>query len=333
MDELVTLDYGSGGKKTAGFIDGMIVPMFDNPALRELSDGAVVPGSGEIVVSTDSFVVTPYVFPGGDIGKLAVCGTVNDVCMAGGRPLYLTLSLIIEEGFPMDDLRRILTSVRDTAKEAGVMIVTGDTKVVERGHADGIFLNTTGVGALTLKGLSRHNIEDGDCVIVSGPVGDHGTCVLLAREENLIETAVESDCCHLEGPALALAKIGRGLRIMRDPTRGGLATTLNELIEGSGVGIELSENEIPVRPGVRTACEILGLDPLYAACEGRLIAIVACEKCEEALEILKGFDCSAEAALIGTVTKKYPGRVIIRNAFGGSRIADKLTGAQLPRIC
>ena len=333
MEEFVTLDYGSGGGKTAKLISEMIVPLFSNEALNELSDGAVVDGADKIVMSTDSFVVSPVFFPGGDIGKLSVCGTVNDVSMAGGEIKYLSLACILEEGFPFADVKKILDSIRKTAEEAGVMVVTGDTKVVERGRGDGIYLNTTGVGVLKTPGLSVKNLRAGDKIIVSGPVGDHGTAIMLARNANLVEADVKSDCAPLKRMALALGELGKDLRVMRDPTRGGLATTLNEFIEDSEYGIELKEEAIPVRPAVNTVCDMLGLDPLYLACEGRMICVTAPEAEERALEILRNFPEGESAVTIGEVTSSHPGTLVIRTALGTGRIANKLAGDQLPRIC
>ena len=333
MEEFVTLDYGSGGGKTAKLISEMIVPLFSNEALNELSDGAVVDGADKIVMSTDSFVVSPVFFPGGDIGKLSVCGTVNDVSMAGGEIKYLSLACILEEGFPFADVKRILDSIQRTAEEAGVMVVTGDTKVVERGRGDGIYINTTGVGVLKTPGLSVKNLRAGDKIIVSGPVGDHGTAIMLARNANLVEADVKSDCAPLKRMALALGGLGKDLRVMRDPTRGGLATTLNEFIEDSECGIELKEDAIPVRPAVSTVCDILGLDPLYLACEGRMICVTAPEAEERALEILRKFPEGESAVTIGEVTSAHPGTLVIRTALGTGRIANKLAGDQLPRIC
>ena len=333
MDEKITLDYGSGGTKTSSLIGDLILPRFGNPVLSELDDGAVLPGSGQIVFSTDSFVVQPWEFPGGDIGKLAVCGTVNDICMAGGTPKYLSLSLILEEGFPTEALDRILASAEAAAREACVTVVTGDTKVVEKGKGDGVYINTAGIGFLRYPGLSRRSIREGDRILVSGPVGDHGTAVMLVRNKNLVEGDVRSDCGPLHRLTEALAPLEKELRFFRDPTRGGAATALCEFVDGSPWSIELSEKDIPVRAAVRSACQILGLDPLYAACEGRMLAAVSPEGADEALRRMRELPEGAQAAIIGTVTTRRPGRLLIRTAFGGMRIADRLAGAQLPRIC
>lgn len=332
--EIVTLDYGSGGKKTSALIEELILPVLKNDALSQLGDGAVLSGGEKLVFSTDSFVVDPYFFPGGDIGKLSVCGTVNDVSMSGGVPKYLSLSFIIEEGLPWAHLERIVRSIGETAEKVGVSIVTGDTKVVEKGKGDGIFINTAGIGFLKMSGLSPENIKPDDVVLVSGTVGDHGTAVMLARNANLVQSPVASDCAPLNEIACALMDaLGSDLKVMRDPTRGGVATTLNEFVEGTSLSIELEESRIPVSPSVNSACEILGLDPLYCANEGKLLAVVSPEKAETALETMRRFEVGKNAAIIGRVSEKYAGKVTIKTNFGGTRIAAKLAGAQLPRIC
>lgn len=333
MEELITLDYGSGGKKTAALIENMILPLLDNSVLAQLGDGAVIPGGEQLVFSTDSFVIDPYFFPGGDIGKLAVCGTVNDVCMSGGKPKWLSLSLIIEEGLPVSHLKRILESVGNTARQAGVSVVTGDTKVVEKGKGDGIYINTAGIGVLRHPGLSPKAICPGDKVLVSGTVGDHGAAVMLARNPNLVQGELKSDCTPLHRLAEALTVLGNDLRVLRDPTRGGVATTLCEFVEGTQLSILLEERAIPVHPAVESACDILGLDPLYCANEGKLLAIVAPGRAQEALSLLKALPEGENAAIIGEVSEAFPGRVAVRTPLGGTRIATKLAGAQLPRIC
>ncbi len=333
MSDIISLDYGSGGKKTSALIEEIIVPLLKNDALCELGDSALVDGAGRLSFSTDSFVVSPCFFPGGDIGKLAVCGTVNDVAAGGGIPKYLSLSFIIEEGFELDKLRAITQSIGKTAEEAGVFIVTGDTKVVERGKGDGIYINTAGIGFVKLEGLSPRNIKDGDAVLISGSAGDHGTSIMLARNPGLAGGEIASDCAPLNRMAEALMELGAELRVMRDPTRGGVATILSEFVEGSPYSIELDEAAIPIKPSVAAACDILGLDPLYCACEGRLLAVVSSGAAEKALEIMKAFDLGAEAARIGEVGSAHPGRLILRTAFGGLRVLSKLSGVQLPRIC
>ena len=332
MKEIVTLDHGSGGLRTSELIEQVLLPAYGNTVLNELGDGAVLPDlDGQPVFSTDSFVVTPWRFPGGDIGKLAVCGTVNDICMAGGEPKYLSLALILEEGFAMDDLRAIVASAAETARQCGVRIVTGDTKVVARGQADGIYINTAGIGRLRAPGLGKSAIRPGDAVLVSGSVGCHGAAVMMARGDIPCEGTLLSDCRPLHELSAAALNAG-GVRILRDPTRGGVATTLNEFVEGGPLCIELDEDAIPVDPSVAAACDLLGLDPLYAACEGRMLAVVAPGHAEAVLQALRALPGGEGAVQIGRVTETRPGQVVLNAAFG-SRILGKLTGAQLPRIC
>ena len=332
MNEIISLDYGSGGKKTARLIEKLILPRLDNPALRELGDGAIVSGGEKLVFSTDSFVVSPLFFPGGDIGKLSVCGTVNDLSMCGAEPKYLSCSFIIEEGFPFPELERIVESMAAQCEKAGVQIVTGDTKVVEKGRGDGIYINTAGIGVLRHPGLSPGNIRPGDKVIVSGFVGDHGTAVMLARNQ-MMQGDIASDCAALNGLTEAILSAAPGVRVLRDPTRGGVATTLNEFVEGTALGIELEETQIPVRPQVQAACDMLGLDPLYCANEGKLLAVVAPADADKVLAAMRSHELGTDAAIIGEVTERYPGKLTMRTAFGGSRVLQKLSGAQLPRIC
>ena len=333
MDKVITLDYGSGGAKTSELIESLVVPSFDNEALHDLPDAASLEGNERLVFSTDSFVVNPYFFPGGNIGKLSVCGTVNDISVSGGIPKYLSLGFIIEEGFPFADLEKIVTSIKETADSVGVKVVTGDTKVVEKGKGDGLYINTAGIGFEKLSGLSAKNIKEGDVVLVSGTVGNHGISVMTARNQNLVKGEILSDCMPVDKIAQGLMELGSDLKVMRDPTRGGLATTLCEFVENLDYSIELNELEIPVNPKVQAACDILGLDPLYAACEGRLIAIVASERAEEALNIMQKIEGAGGTKIIGNVNKNYPGKVYIKTSIGGSRILAKLSGAQLPRIC
>lgn len=331
---MITLDYGSGGKKTSALIENLIVPAMNSDELSRLGDGAVIKGAEELAFSTDSFVVDPIFFPGGDIGKLSICGTVNDLAMCGAEPRYLSLSFIIEEGLAKADLGKIVKSIAEAAEKAKVKVVTGDTKVVEKGRGDRIYINTAGIGFLKHKGLSPANIRPGDAVIVSGMVGDHGTAVMLARNR-LLEADIRSDCAPLNFLAeklLSAAPDGE-VRVLRDPTRGGVATTLNEFVEGTVLGIELNENTIPVRPEVRSACSMLGLDPLYCANEGKLLCIVSREYKEAVLEAMKGEETGKDAAVIGEVTDRIPGKVTVRTKLGGTRIIQKLAGAQLPRIC
>jgi hydrogenase expression/formation protein HypE len=332
MEEIITLDYGSGGLKTSELIEDLLLPSFGNTALNTLGDGAVLNGSGDIVFSTDSFVVTPWEFPGGNIGKLSVCGTVNDICVSGGIPKYLSLSFIIEEGFPVPDLKRIISSISEEAKKAGVMIVTGDTKVVERGKGDGIYINTSGIGFLRKEVPGADSIQEGDRIIVSGSIGCHGAAVMLSRAGLNEDGAVRSDCASLDLLAESVLNAGE-VRVMRDPTRGGLATTLNEFTQGREICMELNEADIPVEPSVGSACGLLGLDPLYCACEGRLIAVVSPGSERSVLEALRKTPGGENAVCIGTATKNRPGKVLMKTLLGGTRILQKLSGMQLPRIC
>ena len=330
--DIITMDHGSGGGATAKLIDELLIPAFRNEQLSALGDGAVLELSGPLVFSTDSFVVDPIFFPGGDIGKLAVCGTVNDLAMCGGTPKYLSLSFILEEGFPIDALKKIIASIEETAAFCGVSIVTGDTKVVEKGRGDGIYINTSGIGTLTHPGLSPANLKPGDKVILSGTMGDHGTAVMLARSGLLDGGDLRSDCRPLHKLAEAVLSAG-GVRVLRDPTRGGVATTLNEFVDGTSLSIELEEDALPVHPAVRSACEMLGLDPLYCANEGKLLAVVSPERAEAALAALRAVPGGEDAAVIGTVTDRYPGKLVLNTCLGGGRVLARLTGAQLPRIC
>lgn len=333
MDEIITLAYGSGGKKTSELIDNILVPAFNNPELAKLGDGAILDSEKKIVFSTDSFVISPYFFPGGDIGKLAVCGTVNDLCMCGGEPKYLSLGFIIEEGFKVTDLIKIVQSIKITAQECGVKVVTGDTKVVEKGKGDGIYINTSGIGFLKYEGLGEDKILEGDCVIVTGTMGDHGISVMATRNNLISGSELISDCTPLHRLSSEMIKYKENIKIMRDPTRGGLATTLNEFVERNNLSIELEEDKIPIKDCVANACEILGLDPLYSANEGKIVAIVSSEKAEDIIESLRKYPEGKDSAIIGRVTSNYPGKVVIKTYLGGTRILSKLTGAQLPRIC
>ena len=330
--DIITLDYGSGGRKTSQLIDELLLPAFQNDALSALGDGAVLDLQAPLVYSTDSFVVSPLFFPGGDIGKLSVCGTVNDLAMCGGIPRYLSLSFIIEEGFAVADLKRIISSIAQTAKAAGVEIVTGDTKVVERGRGDGIYINTSGIGTLKYPGLTPDAIREGDVVLISGAVGDHGATVMMARNGLLEGSPLMSDCRPLHKLAEAALSCG-GVRVLRDPTRGGVATTLNEFTEGRGFSVELESDDLPIHAPVQAACDLLGLEPLYSANEGKLLAVVAPDRAEAVLNALRNTPGGEEAAVIGRVTGRAPGKVILNTFLGGGRVLSKLTGAQLPRIC
>ena len=330
MDDIITLDYGSGGKKTAALIDEIIIPELGNNTLNALGDGAIL--DGQLAFSTDSFVVDPLFFPGGDIGKLCVCGTVNDLAMCGAEPKYLSLALIIEEGLPTESLRRIVASIKAAAEAAGDAVVTGDTKVVERGRGDGVYITTSGIGVVRHPGLGPERMRPGDAVLISGTAGDHGAAVMLARDA-LMEGEIRSDCAALNGLVRAVLESGAQVRVLRDPTRGGVATTLCEFAESAALGIELDEAAIPVRRDVSAACALLGLDPLYCANEGKMLAVVAAEDEERALAAMRGVPEGKNAAIIGRVISERPGKVVLRTAMGGSRILQKLAGAQLPRIC
>jgi hydrogenase expression/formation protein HypE len=337
-DEHITLSHGSGGKATHNLIEGVFAPAFSNPLLDRMDDAAtfVVTDAGQsLAVTTDTYVVSPLFFPGGDIGKLAVHGTVNDLAMAGAQPLYLTAGFILEEGFSIATLRRIVESMAVAAAEAGVAIVSGDTKVVQRGKADGVFINTTGIGIMrTHRPMGQAHAQPGDKVLISGSVGDHGITVMLAREELEIETDVESDTAPLHGlVADLLAAAGEHLHCLKDPTRGGVATSLNEIALASEVSIALDEHAIPVRADVRGACEILGLDPLTIANEGKLLAIVAPEGAEAALAAMRAHPLGQAAAIIGEVRAEPAAMVFLRTDIGGTRVLDMLVGDPLPRIC
>ena len=337
-DERITLSHGSGGKATHNLIEGVFAPAFSNPLLDRMDDAATFPigkSDQQIAFTTDTYVVSPLFFPGGDIGKLAVHGTVNDLAMAGAEPLYLSAAFVLEEGFPIADLRRIVASMAAAASEANVSIVTGDTKVVERGKADGLFINTAGIGLRqTSHPLGQAQARPGDKVLLSGSIGDHGIAVMLAREALEIEADVESDTAGLYSlVAVLLAATGQDLHCLKDPTRGGVATSLNEIALASEVSIALDEHAIPVRLGVRGACEILGLDPLTIANEGKLLAVVAPERAQAALVALRAHPLGREAAIIGEVRAEPAAMVFLRTDIGGTRVLDMLVGDPLPRIC
>ena len=332
----VILGHGSGGKLSSDLIEKQFLPPFDNPALRAGNDAGVVSPApcATLAVSTDSHVVWPLFFPGGDIGRLAVCGTVNDVAMMGARPLYLTAGFILEEGLEIGLLEKVVASMQESAAEADVNIVAGDTKVVERGKADGIYISTSGVG-LVEEGVEIGGAlaRPGDVLLLSGPIGDHGIAVLAARNELGLETAVQSDVAPLNHLVKAMLDASDQIHVLRDPTRGGVATALNEIARQSAVSIVLQEQAIPVRPAVRAACEMLGFDPLYIANEGRLLAIVGREDAQQVLETMRRTRYGEESVIIGEVQETHPGRVLLKTAFGSTRIVDVLLGEMLPRIC
>jgi hydrogenase expression/formation protein HypE len=338
-DEFITLAHGSGGKAMHELIEALFLDYLRNPLLEALEDQAVFEIAQDnraprLAFTTDSYVVTPIFFPGGDIGRLAVTGTVNDLAMGGARPLYLSAGFIIEEGFPVADLRRILESMRGTAEEAGVEVVTGDTKVVQRGGADKIFINTAGIGLIEHDAqISAGNARVGDQIILSGTMGDHGTTILIARGELELETEIESDAAPLWPLVRSMLEVTSEIRALRDPTRGGVATTLNEIARSSEVCLQIDEKRLPVREEVKGACEILGLDPLYIGNEGKLIAIVGAEAAEPLVARMREHPYGREACVIGEVRARPPGIVVMNTAFGGTRIVDMLVGEQLPRIC
>jgi hydrogenase expression/formation protein HypE len=331
-DTQITMAHGAGGKATQTLVTGLFVPAFGGEALSELGDAGVIEG---LALTTDSFVVKPIRFPGGSIGELAVNGTVNDLAMAGARPLALTLSLVLEEGLAADDLRAEVDAIARAAEAAGVEIVAGDTKVVERGRCDSMYVTTTGLGRIDPRAsLSPSSLRPGDRILLSGPIGEHGTAVMLARGEFELEAPVESDTRSL-WPAVdaMLDAVGPSLRCLRDATRGGVASALNELAQASSVAMLVREGAVPLRPAVAGACEILGIDPMYVANEGVLVAFVAPEAADEALAALASAPGCAAAAEIGEVRTEPPGMVLVETAFGGRRVMDLLVGDPLPRIC
>ncbi len=333
--DTILLGHGSGGKLSAELVRDIFLPAFHNPMLAHLDDQAIVDVNGQrLAITTDSFVVKPLFFPGGDVGSLAVHGTINDLAMGGATPLFLSTAFILEEGFPIEQLKRIVTSMQEAAASAQVQIVTGDTKVVEKGKGDGIFINTTGIG-LVPEGieLSADRARPGDKVLISGSIGDHGIAILAQREGLEFETEIRSDSAALHTLVADMLGVSREIRCMRDPTRGGVSSTLNEIAQQSRVGIELDETSLPIHEQVRGACELLGLDPLYVANEGKLIAIVAPDAAEALLSSMKSHPLGTETQIIGTVTEKDPGLVTMRTPLGTSRVVDMLAGDQLPRIC
>jgi hydrogenase expression/formation protein HypE len=331
----VVLGHGSGGRLTHELVSQVFLRAFANPVLDALEDQATVPVGGErIAFTTDSFVVRPLFFPGGDIGRLAVCGTVNDLAVGGAEPLYLAAAFILEEGLAMADLERVVASMRRACDEAGIAIVTGDTKVVDRGKADQVFIATTGVGRVPAgRDLSIANAREGDAVLVSGTIGDHGIAIMSVREGISFETELASDCAPLTGLVRAILDASPRVRCLRDPTRGGVASALNEIAEASRIGVEVHEARVPVRPEVRGACELLGLDPLYVANEGKLVLVCPPEDEERVLEAMRNHPLGRNSASIGRMTGAHPGVVTVRSVVSGERVLGLLTGEQLPRIC
>ncbi len=336
----IVMGHGSGGAMMSDLIKHLFLPLFDNDLLAQMGDSAVLDLSTNgksplrLAFSTDSFVVSPLIFPGGDIGELAVNGTVNDLAMSGARPIFLSAGFILEEGLPMEALGRIATSLADACGRAGVQLVTGDTKVVNKGHGDGLYINTTGIGLIPAGvHIAPHRAEPGDAVIVSGGVGDHGMAIMSVREGLEFETQIESDCQPLNGLVEAMLGATSDIHCLRDATRGGLAAALNELATASQVGIQFEETRVPVAPAVHAACELLGLDPFYVANEGKLVAIVPPETAGAVLEEMQAHPYGRQAAIIGQVVADHPGMVVARTSIGGSRVVDLPAGELLPRIC
>lgn len=331
----IVLGHGSGGRLSSELLRDVFLPLFTNPVLDRMDDQAIVEiGGSKIAFTTDSFVVKPLFFRGGDIGSLSVHGTVNDLAMGGARPLFLSAGFILEEGFPIEDLRRIAASMTNAAAAAGVTVVTGDTKVVEKGKGDGLYINTTGIGLVPDNvRMSASQARPGDRVILSGPIGDHGIAILAEREGLEFDTEILSDSAPLHELVAAMLDVSNEIRCLRDPTRGGLSSALNEIAAQSSVGIQIEESRIPVRDEVKGACELLGLDPLYVANEGKLVAIVAPEAADIIISAMRRNERGVQAAIIGTVGAQRAGLVTMRTAFGSTRIVDLLAGDQLPRIC
>ena len=335
QDTVVSMAHGSGGKSSQALLEGLVLPALHNPELARLEDCARLQAGGQrLVITTDSYVIDPIFFPGGDIGSLAVHGTLNDLATSGAEPLGLTLAMILEEGFPLDSLRRILQSAGEACRRAGVCIVSGDTKVVGRGKCDQIFLTTTGVGWVRVPHqLSMDSVQPGDCILISGPVGDHGVAIMGARGDLGLELDVLSDSAPVGEMARRLLEEIDSVRCLKDPTRGGVATALNEIAQKSGCAIAVEESQVPVRAEVRGACELLGLDPLYVANEGRLLAVVPEAFAQQALDILQAHEAGSEARIFATALAQPVGTVYLRTSLGGTRVLDMLAGAPLPRIC
>jgi hydrogenase expression/formation protein HypE len=337
MNNTILLGHGSGGLMTSALIRDLFVKYFSNDTLDALSDSAVLKINGNyLAFTTDSFVVDPIFFPGGDIGKLAVCGTVNDLSVSGAKPLFLSAGFILEEGFSLADLERITASMAKEAEIAGVRIVTGDTKVVKRGQCDKIFINTAGIGVIENKFAALAGgtmITQGDQILVNGYLGDHEMAILSARENLSFEEPVLSDVASLNRMIQSLLESGISIRFMRDITRGGLGTILAEIAASGKTGVEIHESSLPIREQVNGLCEIYGFNPLYLANEGKVLMIVSRESAGSAVELMKGFDTGKDACIIGSISNMHPGRVLMKSVIGGSRIIDKLTGEQLPRIC
>ncbi|MCC6803366.1 MAG: hydrogenase expression/formation protein HypE [Anaerolineae bacterium] len=331
----VILGHGGGGKLSAELVQNIFLPAFHNDVLGALGDSAVLYAHGErIAFSTDSFVVQPLFFPGGCIGDLAINGTVNDLAMSGAKPLFLSAGFIVEEGMPINLLAQIAERMGAAARRAGVRVVTGDTKVVEKGHGDGVFINTSGLGFIP-EGvhIAPDQAKPGDVVLVSGTIGDHGMAVMSAREGLAFDTTIESDCAPLGDLVAAMLAVTPDIHVLRDPTRGGVASSLNEIAGSAGVGIVIEENRLPVKPAVQSACEMLGMDPLYVANEGKLLAIVPPSRVEAVLDAMRAHPLGHDAAIIGRIVEEHPGLLAAKTALGATRIVDMQVGEQLPRIC
>lgn len=331
----IILGHGGGGKLSAELVEHLFLPAFRNEQLEGLGDAAVFNINGSrLAMSTDSFVVRPLFFPGGNIGELAVNGTVNDIAMSGATPLYLSAGFIIEEGLPLETLGAIVTSMAAAAQKAGVRLITGDTKVVDKGHGDGVYINTSGVGVIP-EGvhIGPHRAQPGDVVILSGTIGDHGMAVMSVREGLAFETTIESDTAALNHLVAAMLAVTNDIHVLRDPTRGGVASTLNEIAQSSQVGIVLDERKLPVKTAVRSACELLGMDPLFVANEGKLLAIVPAAAAEAVLAAMQAHPLGQEAAVIGQVVTQHPGMLVAKTGIGATRVVAMQIGEQLPRIC
>lgn len=331
----IVMGHGGGGKLSADLIQHLFLPAFGNEALNRLGDSTVFSlDGGRVAMSTDSFVVRPLFFPGGNIGELAVNGTVNDIAMSGARPLYLTAGFILEEGLSLAQLGTIVDSMAAAARRAGVQLIAGDTKVVDRGHGDGVYINTSGVGVIPPQvDIGPHRARPGDAVLLSGTIGDHGMAIMSVREGLQFETEIVSDTAPLNGLVEAMLAVAPDVHVLRDPTRGGLASAINEIAQAAKVGIVLDERKIPVNPAVHSACELLGLDPFYVANEGKLIAIVPPARAEAVLAVMRAHPLGGRAVHIGQVVEAHPGLVVARTGIGGTRVVDMQIGEQLPRIC
>ncbi|WP_297991581.1 hydrogenase expression/formation protein HypE [uncultured Clostridium sp.] len=334
--DIITLSHGSGGQATNKLIDNLFYKYFNNEFLSQKNDSSVLPViNGKIAMSTDSFVINPIFFEGGDIGKLAICGTINDICMSGAKPLYISVGFIIEEGLSIKELERIVKSMSKTAKEAGVKIVTGDTKVVERGNCEKIYINTTGIGIIKENNnyLSGNKVKDGDVIIISGTLGDHGMCIMNERENLGFDINIKSDCCLLNKLIEDILSVSNNVRVLRDPTRGGLATTLNEIVEHSKISMEIKEEFIKVKPEVSAMCEILGMDPLFIANEGKVVVIVDEKDADNVLKVMKNNKVGRDSIILGKAIDDGKNKLYLKTNIGGRRIINMPEGEILVRIC